>query len=220
MAEANRQRSSKGKLKRSNQAKRAGRKSDRSSGEKVQAVEPKPVLARPIPTTLKPVFRAPIMTKRPEYVRLGELLVRGGLLSDEQRNEIVEAQKNSGRPFGDLAERMFGVSPRAIERAWGQQLLALLSRVDLDREDIDPLALSSISRRQAWQFEVFPLRFLSGALVVCTSEENLIRAMKFAGWRISGECQFVLTERTQLGSMLEKHFPIDGMTLGSVGMVA
>lgn len=183
-------------------------------------VEPKPARARAIAPGKAPPRVAPVIAKRPEYVKLGELLVRGGLLSDEQRHEIVEAQKNSGRPFGDLAERMFGVSPRAIERAWGQQLVSLLSRVDLDRECVEPRALESISRRQAWQFEVFPLRFLSGELVVCTTEENLIRAMKFAGWRVGGECQFVLAERAQLGAMLERHFPIDGMSLGSVGMVA
>lgn len=217
MAEAKRQRSLKGKLNQSNAAKRSSNKA-RITCEK--AMETKPARARAIPPTLKPVFRAPLVTRRPEYAKLGELLVRGGLLSDEQRNEIIEAQKSCGRPFGDLAERMFGVSPRAIERAWGQQLLSLLARVDLEREEVDPLALSSISRRQAWQFEVFPLRSLSGGLVVCTTEENLLRAMKFAGWRISGECQFVLTGRSQLGLMLEKHFPIDGMTLGTVGMVA
>jgi hypothetical protein len=216
MAEAKGQRKVSGKK----SAKRSGESGPQAGRRKPQAVEAKPARARPITPSAPAAQLARVIAKRPEYVKLGELLVRGGLLSDEQRQEIVEAQKNSGRPFGDLAERMFGVSPRAIERAWGQQLVALLSHVDLDRQDVDPLALSSISRRQAWQFEVFPLRFLSGALVVCTSEENLIRAMKFAGWRISGECQFVLTDRSQLGSMLEKHFPIDGMTLGSVGLVA
>lgn len=182
-----------------------------SRARKVQAIEPKPASAG------APVSAA---RSRPEYMKLGELLVRGGVLSEAQRDEIVEAQRNSGRPFGDLAERMFGVSPRAIERAWGQQLVSLLSRIDLDRESIDSAAISAISRRQAWQFEVFPLRFAGGGLVVCTTEENLIRAMKFAGWRLGGECQFVLADRRQLGAMLERHFPIDGMSLGSVAMVA
>ncbi len=216
MAEAKGQRRVSGKK----SAKRPGESGRQVGRGKLRAVEAKPARARPIMPSAPAAPLARVIAKRPEYVKLGELLVRGGVLSDEQRREIVEAQKNSGRPFGDLAERMFGVSPLAIERAWGQQLVSLLSRVDLERESVDPQALSSLSPRQAWQFEVFPLRFISGALVVCTTEENLIRAMKFAGWRIAGECQFVLADRTQLGLMLEKHFPIDGMTLRSVGMVA
>ena len=54
-------------------------------------VEPKPARARAIAPGKAPPRVAPVIAKRPEYVKLGELLVRGGLLSDEQRHEIVEA---------------------------------------------------------------------------------------------------------------------------------
>ena len=51
-------------------------------------------------------------------MRLGDLMVEHGVLSSTQRDEIVAHQQVSGRPFGLLAEEMYGVDPRAVERAW------------------------------------------------------------------------------------------------------
>ena len=39
-------------------------------------------------------------------IRLGELLVERGILSEQQVFEILETQKREGKPFGVLAEMM------------------------------------------------------------------------------------------------------------------
>jgi hypothetical protein len=46
--------------------------------------------------------------------------------------QILEVQRSSHRPFGDLAERLFGVNPRAVEDAWVQQYVSRTGAVDLD----------------------------------------------------------------------------------------
>ena len=50
-------------------------------------------------------------------IRIGQLLVEQGVLSDVQVQHILTVQKQSGRPFGDLAERLFGISPKCVEDA-------------------------------------------------------------------------------------------------------
>ena len=52
-------------------------------------------------------------------IRLGDLLVRNGALTPAQRDSVLDYQKLTGRPFGELAERLFGVGQRAVEDAWG-----------------------------------------------------------------------------------------------------
>lgn len=143
-------------------------------------------------------------------VRLGDVLVSLGALKEWQRETIAAAQASSGRPFGVLAEEMFGVSPRVVERAWAEQYARTVGTVDLDLEAADDELLSLIERRQAWQFQVLPLRRDGRGLVLATSVEHLARAMRFAGWAIGGEVAFVIADRRQLVDRLGEAYPMPG----------
>jgi hypothetical protein len=144
-------------------------------------------------------------------IRLGDLLVRNGVLTDEQRNSVLEKQRKTGRPFGEIAEHMFGVSQKAVERAWAEQYAMITQTVDPRNESLDAVALALIDRRQAWQFCMMPLRFEGEELVVCTTQEHLVRAMRFAGWRIKSPCYFVISDPLTLGKALMRHYPMEGM---------
>jgi hypothetical protein len=145
-------------------------------------------------------------------LHLGDLLVKHGVLTPAQRDEVLVAQKSRGGPFGAVAEEMFGISPEAVERAWAEQYAAFAPHVDPRTYDISHRTLDVISRRQAWQFKMLPLDVAGEEVVVCTTQENLCRALKFAGWRLGHACQFVLAEPPALGEALLKHYPMAGMT--------
>ena len=70
-------------------------------------------------------------------IRIGELLVEQGILTPKQVEHILFVQKRAQRPFGDLAEKLFGIDPKAIEDAWVQQYIRLAGVVDLDQQRID-----------------------------------------------------------------------------------
>ena len=144
-------------------------------------------------------------------LRLGDLLVRNGALTEAQRDSVLDYQRLTGRPFGELAERLFGVGQQAVEQAWAEQYAMISRRVDPRSEPVEAEALSLIDRRQAWQFRLMPLRFDAGEVMVCTTQDHLVRALKFAGWRIGASCYFVLTDPTALGEALMKHYPMAGM---------
>lgn len=145
-------------------------------------------------------------------LRLGDLLVQRGLLTPAQRDTVLREQRTDPRPFGAIAERMFGVIPARVEEAWADQFSDLTSHVDPRREAVDPRVLAAIDRRQAWQFRVLPLREEDGDLVLCTTREHLVRALKFTGWRIARSCHFVLAEPLALGEALVRYYRLDGMT--------
>ena len=48
-------------------------------------------------------------------IRIGELLVEQGVLTQRQVEHILKIQKISNRPFGDLAERLYGIDAKAVE---------------------------------------------------------------------------------------------------------
>ena len=92
-------------------------------------------------------------------IQIGQILIQQGVLSEQQVFEITVAQKkNDAIPFGVLAERMFDVTSQTIEQAWIEQYHRFVGTINLEDQQMDTQALSLINCRQAWQFEVLPLR--------------------------------------------------------------
>ncbi len=141
-------------------------------------------------------------------IPIGQILVEQGVLSAAQVDQILAQQKRSHRPFGDLAERMFGISPRAVEDAWVEQYVREAGVIDLDDQLIDEDFLRLINRRQAWQFHILPMSRTNDNLNIATSSEHLVRAVNFCSRRIEDPVMFVLAERQQLRDFLMRHYPV------------
>lgn len=149
-------------------------------------------------------------------VRIGEVMIQRGLLTAEQVSRILEEQANRHRPFGELAERMFGVDPADVEQAWVEQYASITRKVNVLREATDERAMRLVDRRQAWQFRVLPLRFDGPELMVATTAENLTRALRFVSRCLTVPCYLVLTEGAWLGEALSKHFPMGGLNASNL----
>jgi len=144
-----------------------------------------------------------------ETLKIGEILIRQGVLSEQQVFEIMQAQKTMQMPFGVLAEHLFDVTLESIERAWVEQYHRYTGTLDLENERFDAEALRLISRRQAWQFEILPIRFEEGGeLLVAASRARLARAVTFAAARLEQVVYFRVAESDQLQAFLQKHYPM------------
>ena len=141
-------------------------------------------------------------------IQIGQLLVEQGVLTDKQVAHILKVQKISHRPFGDLAERLYGTSVRAIEDAWVQQYVRIAGTVDLDQQKIDEQCLRLINRRQAWQFHMLPTNREEQNLNVATTAESLVRAVNFSAKKLDEPVYFQIAERKQLREFLMKHYPV------------
>lgn len=141
-------------------------------------------------------------------IQIGELLVEQGVLTRRQVEHILKVQKMSHRPFGDLAERLYGIDPKAVEDAWVEQYLRVSGVVDLKEQQIETECLRMLSRRQAWQFHMLPLNRDRETLSMATSPENLIRSVNFATRSLEEPVHFLIAERQQLREFLMKHYPV------------
>ena len=149
--------------------------------------------------------------------RLGEVLVSRGVLTLEQVEHLLAAQQEEHRPFGLLAERIYGVAPAVVESAWAEQYAALTGRVDIFDEGIEEGSLRYVTRRQAWQFKVVPLRARPEALTVATSPPYLARAMRFVSQCLAYPAEVVLTSEGLLGEALAWCYPLGGLGPSDVG---
>jgi hypothetical protein len=145
---------------------------------------------------------------RVQGIRIGQLLVEQGVLSDVQVEHILKVQKQTGRPFGDLAERLYGIDPRAVEDAWVEQYVRTVGLVDLNQIRIETECLRLLNRRQAWQFQLLPANRDGGELNVATTPQRLVRSVNFATRTFDEPVYFMLAERAQLREFLMKHYPV------------
>jgi hypothetical protein len=141
-------------------------------------------------------------------IQIGQLLIEQGVLSPDQVQHILKVQKLSHRPFGDLAERLYGINPRAVEDAWVEQYVRVAGVIDLKQQEIDAECLRSLNRRQAWQFHLLPLNRQQDNLNMATSAQDLVRAVNFSGKTLDEPIYFQIAERAQLREFLMKHYPV------------
>lgn len=146
-------------------------------------------------------------------IRIGQILIEQGVLSEQQVFEIVRAQKSQSRPFGALAEQMFDVTAESIERAWIEQYHRFTGTIDLEQCAIDERVLRLINRRQAWQFQVLPIGFEpTGELLIAASQARLARAVTFATHKLDQPAFFRVAESEQLREFLTRYYPMPEVT--------
>lgn len=149
-------------------------------------------------------------------VRLGQLLVEADVLTQDEVRQIVAEQERTGEPFGLLAERLFGVDPARIEEAWAIQYAGLTRTVNPEVEVFDDESARLVTRRQAWQFRILPLRFEGRELLIATTQSHLRRALRFATNVIGIPVFFVMSDPIALGRSLCERYPLPGMTPESI----
>jgi len=144
-----------------------------------------------------------------ESIKIGQVLIEHGVLSEQQVFEVLQAQKQRAQPFGVIAERLFDVTLESIERAWIDQYARFTGHFDLSDAHVDVKALQTLSRRQAWQFEMLPLHFNSdGEMLIAASRRRLARAVTFAAECLDQSVYFRVADSEQLRSFLQKHYPM------------
>lgn len=159
----------------------------------------------------------PTQTVVPRGTRMGERLVAAGILTETQVERVLEAQRRSNRPFGDLCERLYGVSAELIEAVWCDQYRELSAHADAGEPvgDPEPHALALVSARQAWQFRLVPLSLRGELLRAVTTTHHLAAATRFVAAVLGRPSQFRIVESQVLAPLLQRHYPL-GMDLRHV----
>ena len=144
-------------------------------------------------------------------MRIGELLMRQGVLTESEVREVLREQARRTEPFGAICERLFGVRPEVVEDAWVEQYTELTGDLVPDFGAVDPSVRDIVTRRQAWQFRIVPVRWDDGALVLATTREHLQKALRFATNGIPFPVYFVVADTEALTEGLERHYPMGGL---------
>ena len=144
-------------------------------------------------------------------MKLGELMVRQGLLTEAQVEQVLAAQARRTEPFGSICERLFGIAPEVVEGAWVEQYEVLTAGMEPDFGAQDHSVLGVVTRRQAWQFRIVPVSWDDGCLVLVTTRDHLARALRFATRSIPFPVYFLLVETAVFAEALNANYAMPGM---------
>lgn len=109
-------------------------------------------------------------------VRMGELLVKAGVITDDQLRRALQEQRQWGGKIGDILVRMDFLTEEVLVRALSKQLS--IPRVDIPQR-IPPAVLARVPAELAEEWEVVPIELQDDArtLVIATADPLNISAL-------------------------------------------
>jgi hypothetical protein len=141
--------------------------------------------------------------------RMGAVLVSRGVMTQDQVDQVMAEQNRHHRPFGQIANDLFGIDERDLWRAWAVQITDFCPFVDLACEPRIADALKVMDSRTAWHYRILPLRFEEDELVCATSPERLPDALAYLNTETDLIVRFVLTEAVQLEHFIMRDYAPD-----------
>lgn len=142
------------------------------------------------------------MTRPPERIRLGDLLIQQGLLTDEQLKLALTEQKRSGRKLGRIFVDSGYVTEEGIARALARQLRAEF--VDLRSFQPKPELLKLLPEPQARRFRAIVLGETNGVLRVGFSDPTDINAYDEVARLVRRDVELAVVIESQLVPLLDR----------------
>ena len=140
-----------------------------------------------------------------EYSRekMGGLLVRQGLISEEQLDQALARQAESGRKLGEVLVSELVVTEDQIAAALAEQ--KGLRHINLASFDIDRGAVVLLPWRMARMRGVIPVGFDDGRLVLAMSDPLDVEAIDETELRTGYKVDPVVASRSQVQYAIEKY---------------
>jgi MSHA biogenesis protein MshE len=141
------------------------------------------------------------------WLPLGALLVREGLITNEQLETALMDQHGTGLRLGELLVRWGWVESGAISRALAEQYE--LDFVDLDATAIDPKAVGLLAASHARHYDAIPIRFLDddqGHLLVGVADPTDVGACDELRMTLGGAVTIAVVDQIELHRTLAREY--------------
>ena len=139
---------------------------------------------------------------RPEKIRLGDLLIQQGLLTDEQLNFALDEQKRSGRKLGRIVVESSFVTEEAISQALAKQLR--IPFVDLKHFNPKPELIRLLPEAQARRFRTIVLEEVDGKLRIGFVDPTDLQAYDELARVLRRDLDLAVVTETQLLGLIDR----------------
>jgi MSHA biogenesis protein MshE len=141
---------------------------------------------------------------RPERIRLGDLLVQESLITSEQLQEALAAQKTSGRKLGRMFIDNGWVDETQIAKALARQLRA--QYVDMSKRSVRPEVARLLPEVQARRLRALPLEETPTGVRVGMADPTDLAAYDEIARLIRREIELVVVAESQLLAAIDRSY--------------
>ena len=141
---------------------------------------------------------------RPERVRLGDLLVQQGLITEAQLGEALAAQKTSGRKLGRTIIDSGWVDEVQIAKALARQLRAPF--VDMSKRSVRPEVARLLPETQARRLRALPLEETPAGVRVGMADPTDLAAYDEIARLVKREVELAVVAESQLLSAIDRSY--------------
>lgn len=101
-------------------------------------------------------------------VRLGEILIRKGLVSQADVESALEEQRQTGKLLGEILLKRGRLSEKDLQLSLGEQLQ--IDTIDLKRTKISPEAVAAVPAKLASYYRIMPVEIKEDVLTVAVAD--------------------------------------------------
>ena len=146
--------------------------------------------------------------------RLGAILIRRGVLTQEQLDRALLMQSRHPRLLGALLIEEALASPADVQRALAEQLG--LDFVDLAGLEIPSTVIAALSPRLAERFHAVPIAFAEGRLTVAMADPSDLHAQDLLRDLIGAPIRIALATEAAIEEALRHYYGGAGETVAAV----
>ena len=143
---------------------------------------------------------------RPRKMRLGDLALEAGLITEEQLQHVLTVQKETKKPLGSiLIDYGFISEPQLIELL-GKHLD--IPHVNLSRVEIDPAVATSIPLDLARRYRVIPIKKEGRRLTLAMVDPMNVEALDSAALFTGCDVRPVIAGDSSICNLIEQYYGI------------
>jgi len=103
-----------------------------------------------------------------QKIRLGDVLIKAGVITQEQLGQALEAQKKMNIPLGKALVQLKFVSEENLLTSLGKQLN--MPYIDMNDVKIDQAAIKKVKENVAKKHNLIPIKIENGMLTIAMSD--------------------------------------------------
>jgi len=145
---------------------------------------------------------APTLKANPPKLRLGELLLRDGAVTEAQVRAALATQRASGHPLGRVLKESGVITELTLAKALARQLQ--LKFLDLNSDMVDVDVAKRIPEVRARRLRALPLHELNGHLVVALTDPTSMNLTDDLERLLGGAFESVVVEESKLLAVIDK----------------
>lgn len=142
-------------------------------------------------------------------LRIGELMVKNGLITMEQLAKAVEEQKKHGGKLGAILVRMGFITEKVLVEVMSRQFR--IRTLDLERVEIQPELIKLIPAPLAKKFLIIPVQRVGATLTVAMSDPTQLVALDDIKFMTGYNIEPVLVPESALVQAINRYYGGKGL---------